>query len=160
VRNDDFEEEVKPPANDMPLVSAGLLLLAGIGTIVLFMIATGRFPKSWILATAVIEIVAAVLLVAVRSSLAAWLVIIVALGLAGYHAYDGWQAWQISQYHPPVFGRYRGVDPDPETRAALAGMSRAAKIHLGTDVGTALLDLTVFVLLVGTRKGRAVLWAE
>lgn len=155
--SDDLDEDVKPTTNNMPLVAVGLLLLAGIGTMVLFMAVTGRFPKSWILAVSLVEVGSAALLIAVRSSFAGWLVIVVALALAGYHGYEAWKVWQIIERLLPTFGRVHAVDPDVQTQGALARMSRAERYEFGTEAATGMLDLTVFVLLVGTRKGRALL---
>jgi len=131
------------------LVAGGLLVLAGLATVIAFIILAGRFPPMGVLWLPLVEIVAGAILLFMRNHLLVWLALLCILGSIAMHAYYLQRIHELSQ-----LPTHSSSDRDPETRRILSKMSAITSTRNTLNYCTIGADLVALGLVFGTKRGR------
>lgn len=143
-------EEAPRKERKIPLlIAGGLLVLAGMATIIAFSILAGRFPPMGVLWLPLVEIVAGAMLILIRNHLLVWLALLCILGSIAVHAYRLQRIHELSQ-----LPAHSSSDRDPETRRILSRMSTITSTRSTLNYCTIGADLVALGLIFGTKKGR------
>jgi hypothetical protein len=139
------EKERNPPL----LVAGGLLILAGMATIIAFFILAGRFPPIKVLWLPLVEIVAGALLLLVRNHLIVWLSLLCIIGAIAMHGFYLKRIHDMAQFRTHV-----SSDRDPETREILSKMSTITSTRITLNWFTIGAEVVALGLVFGTKRGR------
>jgi hypothetical protein len=143
------EETPRKEPNTPLLLAGGLLILAGMGTIVTFLALAGRFPPLGVLWLPLVEIVAGALLLLVRNHLLVWLSLLCIIGAICMHGLYLKRIYDMAQ-----FRTHMSSDRDPETRRILSKMSTITSVRITLNWFTIGAEVVALGLIFGTRKGR------
>lgn len=147
-----FEEPEEAPrkgTNPPLLIAGGLLVLAGMATIVTFLVLAGRFPPIGVLWLPLVEIVAGALLLLVRNHILVWLSLLCILGAIGMHGFYLKRIYDMAQ-----FRTHMSSDRDPETRRILSKMSSITSTRITLNWFTIGAEIVALGLVFVTKKGR------
>lgn len=131
------------------MVAGGLLVLAGLATVIAFMILAGRFPPMGVLWLPLVEIVAGAILILMRNHLLVWLALLCILGAIAMHGFYLKRIYDMAQ-----FRTHMSSDRDPETRRILSKMSTITSTRITLNWCAIGADLVALGLIFGTKKGR------
>jgi hypothetical protein len=145
----DPEEAPKKERNTPLMVAGGLLVLAGMATIIAFIALAGRFPPMGILWLPLVEIVAGALLILVRNHLLVWLALLCIIGAIAMHGFYLKRIYDMAQFRTQM-----SSDRDPETQRILSKMSSITSTRITLNWFTIGAELIALGLIFGTKKGR------
>jgi hypothetical protein len=143
------EETPRKERNTPLLIAGGLLVLAGMATIIAFAILAGRFPPMGVLWLPLVEIVAGAILILMRNHLLVWLALLCLLGSIAVHAYYLQRIHELSQ-----LPTHHSSDRDPETQRILSKMSTITSTRNTLNWFAIGAEVVALGLIFGTKKGR------